>query len=321
MSAAPGASIIVCTRNRAELLEGSLRSLLAQRPATDCELVVVDNASTDATADVIERCAQLESTLRLRHVTETRLGLSNARNRGTREAAGDLLLYTDDDVLVEPGWVDSMCAGFADADVVAVAGRVVPEWPQPPPRWIEGRHAGILALTQFGDEPRDLAADEVPVGASMGIRRAALAGSVEPFDARLGHSGGTYYAYEEHALFLDLHARGRLVYRPDAVVHHRILPVRRTWEGMRRAVIDNGYGSRRAERLRGEPAVPRGAAARKFASSYAAARRASRRNGGRDDVDPDAAFEEFAGWWELGRATHGLFGESRVGRWLLARFV
>src|SRR5438477_8864136 len=113
------ASVIVSTRNRAELLRGCLESLLAERPAIGWEVIVVDNASTDETAATVERCHELADGIRLEYLVEERLGLSHARNRGVAEARGEYLLFTDDDVLVQSGWVNALCAGFSAGDVVA----------------------------------------------------------------------------------------------------------------------------------------------------------------------------------------------------------
>lgn len=317
----PTASVIVCTRNRAESLEGCLRTVLAERPARPWELILVDNASTDDTASIIDCCIETTARVPVKHLTEERLGLSYARNLGVAAARGDLLLFTDDDVLVEPGWIDALCAGFEQEDVAAVGGQVLPEWPHDPPRWLRGRHTGILALTDFGDASRDLLEDDFPVGANMAIRSSLVAGDDPPFDVRLGHQGSHYFAYEEFELFLNLRKRGRLIYRPDAVVRHKILPERMTWKGMRKAIVHNGYGSRRAERLRGGPRPGLGVAAPALVLAEARALRQSRRNGERDDVDPDAAFEEFRYYWEAGRWVEVLFGDSRVAFWLLGRFT
>ena len=314
------ASVIVSTRNRAQLLRGCLESLLADRPARDWELILVDNGSTDDTASVVERCRARAEDVPLRYVVEERLGLSHARNRGVAEAEGDYLLFTDDDVLVQPGWVDALCDGFEDDGVAAVAGRVAPKWPGSPPRWISGRHAGLLALTDFGDAPRELAGDEHPVGASMALRAALVRPMAAPFDPRLGHSGATYFAHEELELFRQLRGGGgRFAYRPDAVVLHRIPEERITWDAMRRAALQNGFGLRRAERLRGAPPVPLRLSVPSLVRTYAAALRCSRQNGGRDDVDPQAAADELRRYWELGRWVEVLLGRSRAGSWLVQR--
>jgi glycosyltransferase involved in cell wall biosynthesis len=313
-------SVIVCTRNRADLLEVTLRSLLADRPATDWELIVVDNASTDRTRAVVDACrAGAPDGLRVEHLVEDRLGHSHARNRGIAAARGEVVFLADDDVRVEPGFVDALVAAFDEPDVLAAGGKVVPEWPSPPPRWMSLRNASLLALTDYGDEPRDLVGDEFPIGASMAIRASELAG--EAFDTRLGHRGGAYFGFDEYDLFQRLRERGRLVYCPDAVVHHRMLPERMTFAGMRRAALHNGYGSMRAERLRGAPGVPRRKAVPAALRAYAGALRAQRRNGGRGDADPAAAFDEFHRWWVTGRWVEVLFGDSRRAERLLERLA
>jgi glycosyltransferase involved in cell wall biosynthesis len=315
------ASVIVCTRDRAGLLDGCLERLVAEDPSVTWELVVVDNGSTDATASVVRRHGETVAGGHVTRVVEPEPGLSPARNRGVAAARGDLLLFTDDDVLVEPGWIDAMCAGFGEPDVVAVAGRVGPWWPREPPRWLTGPHAGLLALTDFGDAPRDLVGDEYPLGASMGIRRSALPAAA-PFDPRLGHRAGTFFAYEEFDLFQRLRrAGGRFVYRPDAAALHRIDPERMTWRGMRRAAIHNGFGLGRAQRVHGPVPVPRRKGVARAARTWASAARRSRRNGARDDVDPRDAQQELMSYWELGHAIEAAFGGSRLGPWLIDRAV
>lgn len=317
---APLASVIVCTRNRADLLEGTLRSILADAPATPWELIVVDNSSTDRTPEVVASCRAQARGIRFDHLVEERLGHSHARNRGIAAARGEYVVFTDDDVLVEPGWLDALCAAFSEPDVLAAGGMILPSWPSPPPAWMSNRLSGVLAITDYGDEPRDLTGDEYPVGANMAIRRSALGPGDDAFDTRLGHRGEGYFGFDEYELFRDLRSRGRLAYRPGAVVHHRILPERMTWKGMRRASLHNGYGSMRADRLREGTRVGLRAAIPGATRALAAALAQRRRNGGRADVDPDAAFEEFHRHWVLGRWIEIVLGDSRAARWVLARF-
>src|SRR4051794_1841821 len=97
-------TVAICTWNRADLLAKTLGNLctLDRLPGADWELVLVDNGSTDSTRQVADRFA---GRLPLRYVVEPLRGLSNARNRAIREARSDLVVWTDDDVLVGPGWL------------------------------------------------------------------------------------------------------------------------------------------------------------------------------------------------------------------------
>src|SRR5437763_1886582 len=95
----------ICTWNRAALLEWTLTEMLLLRipePVT-WELLVVNNNSTDETESVIARFA---GKLPIRGIFEARQGQSHARNRLVAEAAGELILWTDDDVLVAPDWME-----------------------------------------------------------------------------------------------------------------------------------------------------------------------------------------------------------------------
>lgn len=125
-------SVIVCTRDRAEILADSLVGILAS-DHPEFEVLVIDNApSTDATRDVV---AAIDDP-RLRYVREPRGGLSPARNRAYAEARGDLLVFTDDDVRVDAGWLRALLVGFTRAPHVGcVTGPVLGAELATPAQW------------------------------------------------------------------------------------------------------------------------------------------------------------------------------------------
>ena len=106
-----GISVCVCTRNRADSLKRALESLtrLDHPSGIDWGVLVVDNGSTDATADTAMSFADL---LTLKVVSETRAGLSHARNTALRVARGHHLIFIDDDVTVPPTWLAAYATGF-----------------------------------------------------------------------------------------------------------------------------------------------------------------------------------------------------------------
>src|SRR5262245_764893 len=123
-SAKPDVSIVICTRNRAPQLRGMLDSLMAMRTERPWEAILVDNGSTDGTAEVIRHAAAKEP--RIRYVREQRIGLGAARDRGWREAQSDLLSFTDDDCYVAEDYVDAVVAAFhGRPDVGVVGGRIL----------------------------------------------------------------------------------------------------------------------------------------------------------------------------------------------------
>src|SRR5262245_30253525 len=113
-----GISIIIPTYNRAGLLKGTLESVQSLRipQGWRAEVVVVDNNSTDQTAMVVAETDKMER-IPIRCVIEPRQGTSNARNRGILESTFSDLVFFDDDVMVDPDWLE----GYVEARVLLQA--------------------------------------------------------------------------------------------------------------------------------------------------------------------------------------------------------
>lgn len=173
----PDVTVIICTRNRALQLASVLDSAckLIAPPGLAWEFVVVDNGSTDGTADVVTRYVDR---LPIRCVREETPGLSNARNRGVEEAKGDYICWTDDDVVIEPEWLAAYAAAFKRHPEAAVfGGRVIPFLQQPTPVWFEKARydwplVSLQAYRDFGDEIVALTFKDglTPYGANFAIR-------------------------------------------------------------------------------------------------------------------------------------------------------
>ncbi len=109
-------SLVIPTFNGASRIGGCLEALLSQTGECGVEILVVNDGSTDRTAEIVSRYAGV------RLITQANAGPAAARNLGAVEARGELLLFTDDDCVPMPGWLDAMLAPFADPAVVGAKG-------------------------------------------------------------------------------------------------------------------------------------------------------------------------------------------------------
>jgi glucosyl-dolichyl phosphate glucuronosyltransferase len=223
----PLVSVVLCTWNRAALLDGALTALVNQHDAPPHEILVVNNASSDATAAVIAQYAG-----RFPHVhaiDEPRQGLSFARNAAVRAARGSLVAFTDDDVRVGPTWVAQLTRAFDEwPNASCIGGPVLPQWSGPVPGWLTPRLWGPLGIQDYGDEPFRVDAKRPVclIGANLAFRRAALEriGEFTPAVQRVREGGGST---EDHELHLRLWRAGlHGMYEPGLRVASVVLPDR-----------------------------------------------------------------------------------------------
>ncbi|HJU04287.1 MAG TPA: glycosyltransferase [Nitrospiraceae bacterium] len=232
-------SVVVCTRDRSDLLAGCLHALLAL-DYPKYEIIVVDNApSSDETA-------RLVASFPVRYVRENRPGLDWARNRGILEARHEIVAFTDDDARADPRWLQGFADAFAIPDVTAVTGLVAPaELETPAQQLFEFTYGGMgkgmqrrIVRTQSVSEKDLFWAHVFGVGANMAFRRSVFA-DIGAFDVALdvGTPSGSGGDLE---MFHRLVAKGyTLVYEPSALVWHIH---RRSSAVLRSQLYDNGRG-------------------------------------------------------------------------------
>ncbi|MDX1600775.1 MAG: glycosyltransferase [Anaerolineales bacterium] len=215
---------VICTWNRAELLKLTLEAMTGLEIPEDVEwdLLIVDNNCTDATPDII---AAYADRLPLRSVREPRPGKSHALNRAVAEAECDYLLYTDDDVLVDSGWLRAYRDAIREfPDGVVFGGPIRPWFEGDPPRWLVEvfpRVEFAYAALDLGPEPMEITGRQSPFGANLVIR-AEEQKSIR-YDPNLGPRPGSGLRGEEVVLVQNLYARGcRGYWVPEATVRHYI---------------------------------------------------------------------------------------------------
>jgi glucosyl-dolichyl phosphate glucuronosyltransferase len=153
MTQVPDVSIVLPTYNRAAELPCAVESALKQTAPPDTyELIIVDNNSTDETAQVVDRLLR-QYPGRVGAVRELKQGVSHARNAGIAASRAGIVAFFDDDVRVTPDWIKTIQRAFGDnPDLECMGGKVLPHWLAPPPSWLTRAHWAPLALQDFGDE-------------------------------------------------------------------------------------------------------------------------------------------------------------------------
>ena len=219
-------TVTICTLNHAESLRRTLESLAAMAvpDGLDWEVLVVNNGCTDHTDDVI---AAFAARLPLRREVEPERGLSRARNRAVETARGDYMVWTDDDVVVDPGWLAAYLAAFRRHPAASVfGGPVFPRYVRPVPQWIldsEMLLRGVFGHWDIGKEAQPLWDAQkvycIPCGPNFAIRTAEQ--QKFRYNLQLGMAPGQKRRGEE----LDALERVRLsgasgYWVPEARVEH-----------------------------------------------------------------------------------------------------
>jgi glycosyltransferase involved in cell wall biosynthesis len=227
-------SVVVCTRNRATQLGETLWSFtkLNISEETTWEVVVVDNGSTDSTAEVVR---SFENSLPIRRVFQPEPGISKSRNSGIDAAKGDYIVWTDDDVHVEPNWLAAFLDAFKRWPQASVfGGKITPFFVPPTPAWLLGAREklkDVFAVRDFGSDPVPLSVsdDRIPFGACYAIR--ATEQRQYRYDPTLGRAPGQIRAGEETAVIDSiLKANHSGWWIPKAEVKHIIPASRQTLE-------------------------------------------------------------------------------------------
>jgi glucosyl-dolichyl phosphate glucuronosyltransferase len=151
-----GLTVAVPTRNRRLLLLGALEAIAGQLRPGD-ELVVVDNGSTDGSGEAAWSFLAARAAAG-RVVVEPEGGISSARNRALVEAATEIVCFVDDDVRVEPGWLEALRNAWASSDgrTACIGGPMLADWEVPRPAWLADHLLYVVAVLDLGGEARRL---------------------------------------------------------------------------------------------------------------------------------------------------------------------
>ena len=208
-------SVCICTLNREDFLERTLRSLALQElPAgSDLEIIVVDNDAAGSARGVVQDFAKAHARIRVDYSIQPEKNISLARNQSVARATGEYLFFIDDDEIAQPGWMQTMYVALLEFDVDAISSDVRAMYDTGTPDWVKA--------SGFFDRraPKAGQAFRISRQGNCLIRRRALTpymlGGSGPFAPEFGRSGG-----EDALLFRTMMRDGfKLTGCPDAIVH------------------------------------------------------------------------------------------------------
>lgn len=226
-------SIIICTYNREKYIRPLLESLAANDLLkSEYEILLVDNNCTDNTRAICGEFSKAHPGLTFRYMTEPEQGLSAARNNGIRAARGDILVYVDDDALVDTHYLKDYASFFENhTAVMAAGGPIIPlyetdtpfQYTQEEPDWMTPYTRALLTgWMDYGKHVRHYPEGRYPGGGNAAYRKEVFE-KVGLFNTSLGRKGGNLMGSEEKDIFDKMHALGmEVMYLPEPVLHHII---------------------------------------------------------------------------------------------------
>jgi len=241
-------SAVICTHNRSGYLIKAIQSLVDQQLSKDkYEIIVVDNRSTDATKEVVERFTGKSN---IRYIYEPNLGLSYARNTGWRNARGKYVAYLDDDAIACPVWLDKILEVFETVTPGpgCVGGRTEPIWESARPKWLSDWLLHGLAIINWSEIPHVLTnlSAEWLVGANIAFPVDIL-GKAGGFIPSLDRVGNNLLSSGDVFLEKQIAQMGYpCFYHPNIAIGHHIFESRLNqgwfirryyWQGVSDAVM------------------------------------------------------------------------------------
>lgn len=215
----PTISIVICTYNRAKIFSECLIDLIEKiSQYQEIRIIIVDNNSTDETADVVQRLAANN----LVYTLESKRGLSHARNKGCQVATTDWVLFLDDDAIVKEGFFQRLQFVLSEYKFDCIGGTYYAWFPFGHPKWIPsgfGTKEKIRKSIGLID-----GSDGWLSGGCMAVKKTVLA-EIGGFDPSMGMKGKTIAYGEETLLQMKLVENGyKIGFDPELAIDHAVLP-------------------------------------------------------------------------------------------------
>ena len=224
------ATVIVPTYNRPDYLSKCLDAIANQKICSSVfEIIVVDNNSQKVTEEIVQRFVRLHPQLQIRYIRETNQGTSFARNRGIKEANGEILCFADDDTMPHPNWLNELLNAFSDKEVGCAGGPMELDYQgREQPLYFQGDLQGLLGGFHLPyNKPAVVSTwTEFPWGGNMAFRKSVFP-IVGFFSTALGPSADIRLTAEETEFIQRLYEHGyKVLYVPGARTRHLVPPER-----------------------------------------------------------------------------------------------
>jgi len=260
----PLITVGIATYNRADVLQQMLECLVRQDcPSDRLELLVIDNNSPDNTRQVVTKFEKITEAVSpsqtpvahaVRYIHEPKQGLGHARNRVIAEARGEIIVLPDDDILMEPDWLQTLCAPLiaewheGRQTIGCVAGEVLPIFPDGLPDWIAEWH-GPQGFRSTEEGPGPLPKTAYPMGANFAFPRWVFE-QLGVFSTELDRKGASFFGGGDREMLRRIHEADFAVwFVPAASVRHQMPASRTTFRYAARHAFDSAR-SRVVERTR-----------------------------------------------------------------------
>ena len=224
----PEISFLVCTYNRERFIDLSIEALCLQNISPKrFEIIVIDNNSTDNTSAKVEQLIERNNHVDIKKFSETKQGLSYARNKAIDKSKSKIVAFIDDDAIAKPDYAEKVLNFFNDhREVMAAGGKVVPQYESQEPSWMSRYLLPLFAVIDLGNQKK-FPKSKYPAGANMIFRRIVFE-KYGKFNTALGRKGSGLESGEEKDMFFRIYkAKESVYYLPQVEVAH-IIPKERT---------------------------------------------------------------------------------------------
>jgi len=240
-------SIVICSYNRASYISGALDSLYHQSAGLDnFEAIIVDNNSTDNTAEVFKQWRSSHANGSFTYLTESKQGASFARNTGAKGAKGQWLCFMDDDAIANSNYIENIIKHTKTTpEAIGFGGRIIPKYIPSAPEWMSYYVSSLVGNFDYAPTACAFENGKYPLESNMIVKK-DIYDSIGGFNTQLpGVVGTLRIGGEGKELFYKILALGHTIYYDPAICVEHVVEVKKlTPEYMYRVASGIGRGEK-----------------------------------------------------------------------------